>query len=175
MRYNKINTCECTNGLGWGVSLFIQGCPIHCDGCFNPETWDFNKGKKYTDKVERQICNLLNKEYITRLSILGGEPLVSNNLFELFVLCKDMKIFYNVDIWLWTGYTKEQLQERMKKADKIWPKLVDDAYLRPLLNEVDYLVVGPFIKEEKDITLPWRGSRNQEVINLAKEREWVNV
>lgn len=175
MRYNKINTCECTNGLGWGVSLFVQGCPIHCDGCFNPETWDFNDGKEYTDETENQIFLLSDKKYISRLSILGGEPLVSSNLFDLFLLCNDIKLFRNIDIWLWTGYTKEQLQERMKKADKKWPEYTNDIYLRSLLNKVDYLVIGPFIKEERDITLPWRGSRNQEVINLAENEDWINV
>lgn len=173
MRYNMINSCECTNGLGWGVSLFVQGCPIHCKGCFNPETWDFQNGKEWKDSYEQKILGLINKPYISRFSILGGEPLVSDNLWELFSLCYTIKKFDpSIEIWLWTGYTKEQLQERLKKVNAIWPALSKDHYLRPLLEQVDILVAGPFVQEEKDLTLKWRGSRNQEIININEAKKW---
>ena len=94
MRYSSINTCECTNGLGWGVSLFTQGCPIHCEGCFNPETWDFEGGKEITTKVESELYKLMDKSYIKRFSVLGGEPLSEQNLEQLSYLIVSMKANY---------------------------------------------------------------------------------
>ena len=106
MRYNSINTCECTNGLGWGVSLFTQGCPIHCKGCFNPETWSFEGGKELTHLQESKIYEALKPWYITRFSVLGGEPLVSSNLSQLNRLLISIKSNYpDIKIWVWTGYT----------------------------------------------------------------------
>lgn len=106
MNYSSINTCECTNGSGWGVSLFMQGCPIHCKGCFNPETWSFEGGKKFTSEIESRIYELMDKPYITRFSILGGEPLSKQNLNELSRLIISIKANYpNKEIWVWSGYT----------------------------------------------------------------------
>ena len=106
MRYSSINTCECTNGLGWGVSLFTQGCPIHCKGCFNPETWSFEGGKEFTCLQESKIYKALKPQHITRFSILGGEPLVSDNLSQLNSLLISIKSNYpDIKIWVWTGYT----------------------------------------------------------------------
>lgn len=106
MRFNSVNTCECTDGFGWGVSLFTQGCPIHCKGCFNPETWDFNGGKPFTDNTQKIIIQLLKPEYITRFSILGGEPLYSGNIISLLELCKEIRMTYPaIKIWIWSGYT----------------------------------------------------------------------
>ena len=106
MRYSNINTCECTNGLGWGVSLFTQGCPIHCKGCFNPETWDFEGGKPLGRVAESKIYKALKPNYITRFSILGGEPLIESNLKQLnYILCTIKSNKPNIKIWLWTGYT----------------------------------------------------------------------
>lgn len=159
MRYSSINTCECTNGLGWGVSLFTQGCPIHCKGCFNPETWDFDGGKELTNYQESQIYKALKPKYITRFSVLGGEPLIDSNLEQLNrLLCTIKSNYPNIKIWIWTGYTWDELQEKRKNAnpDKL---LITFKY-------ADYLVCGPYIEEEKDLTLLWRGSRNQKIINL---------
>ena len=157
MRYNTINSCECTNGLGWGVSLFTQGCPLHCKGCFNPETWDFEGGKEITTKVESELYKLMDKPYIKRFSILGGEPLSEQNLEQLSYIIVSMKANYpRKKIWIWTGYTWDEIQERLKKPTKLWI----------ILRHTDYLITGPFIQEEKDLTLKWRGSRNQEIIKL---------
>lgn len=157
MKYNTINSCECTNGLGWGVSLFTQGCPLRCPGCFNPETWDFNGGKQVTTQVESELYKLMDKPYITRFSVLGGEPFAEQNLEQLSYIIVTMKANYpNKKIWIWTGYTWDELQERLKKPSKLWI----------ILRHTDYLVTGPFIQEEKDLTLKWRGSRNQKVIEL---------
>ena len=161
MRYSNINSCECTNGLGWGVSLFTQGCPIHCKGCFNPETWDFNGGKPVTEKVESELYQLMKPDYITRFSLLGGEPLIKDNLKQLnHILCTMKSNWPDKKIWIWTGYTWEQLQERRKKD---FPDLLFVTF-----KYADVLVAGPFIQEEKDLTLKWRGSRNQEIIDLQE-------
>ena len=163
MRYNMINTCECTNGLGWGVSLFTQGCPIRCKGCFNPETWDFDGGKPVTGAVESKIYQALKPEYIKRFSILGGEPLVEGNLKQLnYILCTIKSNWPNIKIWLWTGYTWDELQ---KKQQKMTPNL-----LLVTFKYVDYLICGPFIEEEKNLTLKWRGSYNQQIIDLQKTK-----
>ena len=162
MRYNTINSCECTNGLGWGVSLFTQGCSIHCKGCFNPETWNFEGGKEVTTKVESELYKLMDKSYIKRFSVLGGEPLSEQNLEQLSYLIVSMKANYpNKKIWIWTGYTWDEIQERLKKPTKLWI----------ILRHTDYLVAGPFIQEEKDLTLKWRGSRNQEIIKLKNGKK----
>lgn len=169
MRYAEIDSCEIVNGNNVGVSLYVQGCPIHCKGCFNPETWDFDSGKEWNFQVEEKILNLVNKPYIKRLSILGGEPLYENNIFDLCLLVFTIKKFCpSVKIWLWTGYTWEELQQRLMRAKKVWPESNKDALLHKLLVQIDYIIVGPFIEQEKDLTLLWRGSKNQEVL-LSKE------
>lgn len=160
MRYNSINSCECANGLGWGVSLFTQGCNLlHCKGCFNPETWDFKGGKPVTTEVERKIYELLKPEYITRFSVLGGEPLSPQNFDQLPYIILTIRTNYpEKKIWMWTGYTWDEIQEKLKQPTKLWV----------ILNNIDYLVAGPFIQEEKDLTLKWRGSRNQEIIDVQE-------
>lgn len=164
MRYNSINTCECVNGLGWGVSLFTQGCPIHCDGCFNPETWDFNGGKELTKNQESQIYKALKPNYITRFSVLGGEPLISDNLYQLNrILCTVKSNYPNKKIWIWTGYTWDELQKIRKQLNP------DKLFLT--FKYSDYLVCGPFIKEKKNLTLPWRGSSNQQIIDLQATKD----
>ena len=106
MRFAQIRKMDVSNGEGIGVSLFVQGCPIHCKGCFNPETWDFEGGKPLTSKVESELYQLMKPDYITRFSILGGEPLVEHNLEQLNrILCTVKSNFPDIKIWIWTGYT----------------------------------------------------------------------
>jgi anaerobic ribonucleoside-triphosphate reductase activating protein len=101
MKYNTINSCECTNGLGWGVSLFTQGCSLRCPGCFNPETWDFNGGKQVTTQVESELYKLMDKPYITRFSILGGEPFAEQNLEQLSHIILTIRANYpDIKIWI---------------------------------------------------------------------------
>ena len=164
MRYSSINTCECTNGLGWGVSLFTQGCPIRCEGCFNPETWDFEGGKLLTGSQESQIYKALKPNYITRFSILGGEPLIKENLKQLnYMLCTIKSNWPNKKIWIWTGYTWDEIK---KKQIEMNPNLLFITF-----KYADYLVCGPFIKEKKDLTLKWRGSSNQQIIDLQATKK----
>lgn len=166
MRFAGIDECEIVNGKGVGVSLYVQGCPIRCEGCFNPETWNFDGGEEWTQLDETHIYELTEKEGITRFSILGGEPLYAPNLFDLFLLT--YAIEDDKDIWLWTGYTWEELMNRVQAAKEAWPEIVQDNFLIPLLGEVTYIICGPYIQEERDLTLPWRGSRNQEIIMCQK-------
>lgn len=160
MRYASIRKMDVSNGPGFGISLFTQGCNIRCKGCFNPETWDYNAGKDFTDESISTIINLMDNEHISRLSILGGEPLSNCNLFMLSKLIQRAKTAYpNKTIWLWSGYTWEVLQEKRKTNN----------YLNFILNNLDYIIVGPFIEEQKDLTLKWRGSSNQRIIKLQND------
>ena len=163
MRYAAIEKNEIVNGEGVGVTLWVQGCPHHCIGCYNPETWDFNSGKLLTSKQESEIYQALKPDYIARFSISGGEPLEEDNLFQLnYILCTVKSNWPDKKVWIWTGYTWEKLQERRKHfPDKLFITF----------KYTDYLITGPFIQEEKDLTLLWRGSCNQEVIDINKIRE----
>lgn len=165
MRYADIIKCDCENGKHWGVSLFTQGCPFHCEGCFNPETWSYDSGKEFTDETQTLILKLLDKSYISRLSILGGEPLEERNLHQLACLISSIRNNYHNDIkiWVYTGWTYEELQRREKESNI--------KYLTFILDNIDYLVDGPFIQEKKDITLEFRGSRNQRILDTRQLRK----
>ena len=169
MRYADILKCDCVNGLGWGVSLYTQGCEKHCLGCFNPETWDFKAGKEFTKETQQAILQLLDQPYITRFSLLGGEPLAKQNRWEVAELLYHIKTTYpHIKIWIWTGYTWEQLMEEINQSDEEYNKDLAAQKLSVILFLADVLVDGPFIQEQKDITLKWRGSRNQRIIDVLQ-------
>lgn len=162
MKYNAIVLEDIANGDGVGVSLYVQGCPHHCSGCFNPETWDYNLGREFTLQEEEEIFRCLDKPYISHFSILGGEPLESHNIYALSRLINKIKRSYpHIKIWIWTGYTWRFLQNEICRAKNA-------KYLEYILKNTDYLIDGPFIQEEKDLTLKWRGSRNQRIIKSAE-------
>ena len=153
MRYNSIDKCEAINGEGFGVSLYTQGCPYHCPGCFNPETWDFNKGEVWTKEKEDYIIELLKPTHIKRLTILGGEPLIERNIEPLTQLCQRIKELYpEKQIWLYTGGDFET-------------KSIEDYNL---IKYIDVLIDGQFKINLRDITLKWKGSSNQRVIDVQK-------
>ena len=165
MRYAQIDPCEIVNGNGVGVSLYVQGCPIRCKGCFNKQTWSFTGGKEWTFNNELEILKYLESPYIKRFSLVGGEPLYEDYVLDLFLLVDLIRrTRSDIDIWLWTGYTWEQLMQRLAEAKAEWPAINAGVYLYGLLEQIDYIVVGPFIEEEKDFTYLWRGSKNQEVL-----------
>lgn len=158
MRYAGINYNDMCAAPGVSVTLFTQGCPHHCEGCHNPETWDFNGGKEFTPEVLRKIVAGLTKNSIKRsFCIMGGEPLCEQNtLLTLMTIQYVKQRLPEVKIYLWTGYYYEEL---LKSPD---PKI-------PLiLKEVDVLIDGPFVKPLRDITLKMRGSSNQNIINLKE-------
>ena len=156
MKYATIKDNDIANGPGVGVSVFLQGCERHCEGCFNPETWDFEGGQEFTQDTLRHIINALTANGIKRhLSILGGEPLHPNNLFLTQLIISTVKQeLPETKIYIWTGYTIEELRKSTSKA------------LQYILSTADVLIDGPYIEAERDITLPMRGSRNQRIIPL---------
>ena len=152
MRYNKIRKMDIANGPGVRVSVFFQGCAFHCKGCFNPETWDFDGGREFTDKEIDEIIDLCKDDYIKGLSILGGEPMHPNNIEATTRLAKRFKEVYpEKTIWSWTGF--------------LFDKYVKD---KEVAKYIDVLVDGQFKEEEKDPQLKWRGSKNQRVIDVQK-------
>lgn len=152
-RYNAIIPNDVVNGHGVCVSFFVQGCPHHCPGCFNEETWDFNGGKSYTPEVKWNIIKAISANNITRnFSVLGGEPLAPQNIDMTWEVIDAVRHAYpHIEITLWTGYTYEQLMKQPTEN------------LLNILNTIDILIDGPFIEKEKDLSLKLRGSRNQRV------------
>lgn len=169
MRYADILKCDCINGLGWGVSLYTQGCPHRCNQCFNPETWDFNGGQEFDEEVENKFLSLLDKPYINRASCLGGEPLIKQNREKLASLLFKIKMTHpEIKLWMWTGYTWEELMKELDQNDEQYSRDSAAQNLCTILFCLDVLVDGPFIQEKKDLTLKWRGSSNQRVIDVPK-------
>lgn len=152
MKYSSIESFEITNGTGIGVSIFTQGCNRHCSGCFNQEIWGLDGGRVWTSLVEDHVIGYLNREGITRLSILGGEPLLDRNIDDLTRLLRRVRDVYgdSKKIWLYTGETFEDVVDK-------YPEL---------FSYVDVVVDGPFEIDKRDLTIPFRGSRNQRVINV---------
>ena len=159
IRIAGLNKNDVVNGVGISVSLFLQGCHFHCKGCHNPEAWDPNGGMPYDwNDIINQILEAISANGLQRnLSILGGEPLDSYDKRDFIrLLIKVVKQrFPDIKICIWTGYTIAQLREDLNLADA-----------GEILANIDYLIEGPFILEERDITLKWRGSRNQNIINM---------
>lgn len=151
MRYNKIRKMDISNGPGVRVSIFMQGCNFHCDGCFNPDTWDFACGKEFTDETIDRVIELCGNDYIVGLSILGGEPMHPSNIEGTTKLAKKFKEKYpNKNIWSWTGFTFEMIKDK------------------EVFNYIDVLVDGQFKKELFDPRLHYKGSSNQRVIDIKK-------
>lgn len=155
MHIAGIEANDFINGEGVSVSLWMQGCPFHCKGCQNPETWSFDGGIEIEyDNLINKLINLISENGIQRnFSILGGEPLAPSNFaITTQIIDKIKKIFPNIKIFIWTGYTLEELKE--------------NKYYSYFLNNspVDVLITGRYIEEERDITLKWRGSRNQKIL-----------
>lgn len=162
MNYGNIKECDIADGPGVRVSLFVSGCRHHCKGCFNKETWDFGYGKPYTKETEDEIIRLLAPSYIQGLTLLGGEPFEPENQEELAGLLKRVRETYpDKDIWCYTGYLYDV---DLSKGGKVYTEVTEE-----MLSYIDVLVDGEFIEEEKDVTLVFRGSRNQRIIELGKE------
>lgn len=150
MNYGKINKHDIANGEGVRVSLFVSGCPHHCKGCFNPETWDYNYGSEFTIDTYDEIINALIPDHIAGLTILGGEPLAEKNIELVTDICYYVKYIYRGDksIWLYTGYDWEIIKNYK------------------IMEYIDVLVDGRFIERFKDISLKFRGSANQRIIDV---------
>lgn len=197
MRYAQIRSMDISNGEGVGVSLFVQGCDRHCFNCFNSETWDFNGGKEWTEETKNKFMELINRPYIRRISILGGEPLAEQNLNDVLSLIKEIREKYPIyqkpnsenigksrvledenskeirisfpkkSIWLYTGYElseiiKQEQYEKVSGIPSVWSKRWK------IISNIDVLVDGEYIDEQKDLTLKWRGSKNQNCIDVKQ-------
>lgn len=171
MRYASIRSLDISNGEGVGVSLFVQGCDRHCFNCFNSETWDFNGGKEWTEEAKNKFMELIDRPYIRRISVLGGEPLAEQNLDEVLSLIKEIHILYpEKAIWLYSGYNFDLLNSKYNEY-KYTPFAANaDEWLTrwEIISNVDVLVDGEYIDEQKDLTLKWRGSKNQNCIDVKQ-------
>ncbi|MBD5485732.1 MAG: anaerobic ribonucleoside-triphosphate reductase activating protein [Lachnospiraceae bacterium] len=174
MRYAQIRSLDLSNGEGIGVALFVQGCRFRCPHCFNPETWDFSGGKEWTSETKDRFIELTSQTYIKRLSILGGEPLAEENLDGVLDLVNEIRLSCpQKTIWLYTGYTWEEC-EPFKKRDPLDPEkfmpnlqaLLKKRY--KIISQCHVLVDGRYIDSQRDITLPYRGSKNQRLIDIQK-------
>lgn len=171
MRYSQIRSMDISNGENIGISLFTQGCPFHCYNCFNSETWDFNGGKEWNNDVKEKFLKLINQSHIKRVSILGGEPLYKNNLFDLNSLIHEINIsFPEKTIWLYTGYTFDELKRKYNDYKYTPFAPIADEWLTrwEIISMCNVLVDGEYIDAERDVTLKWRGSKNQRVIDVQK-------
>ena len=159
MNYSGLILNDITAAPGLCVSFFTQGCPHKCKGCHNPETWSFEGGLEFTSDTLNEIINGLTAQDIQRnLCIMGGEPLCDENAFLTYLVVKEVKEKVpEAKIYIWSGYTYEELKS------KSHPKI------REILEMIDFLIDGPYIEEERDVTLEMRGSRNQRIIDLSEK------
>lgn len=161
MHYGNIKECDIADGPGVRVSLFVSGCRHHCKGCFNPETWDFEYGELYTEETQEKILKLLAPGYIRGFTLLGGEPFEPENQRELVKLLRRIKEEYpGKDIWCYSGYLYDS---DLAEGGSVHTEVTEE-----MLFYIDVLVDGEFVEELKDVTLVFRGSSNQRIIELRK-------
>lgn len=164
MNYAGIKYCDIANGLGCRTVLFVSGCRNHCKGCFQPQTWAFDYGEAFDEKIQQEILDSLKPAYVQGITLLGGDPFEEENQKALVPFMRKVKEQYpNKDVWAYTGYLYDEdlLAGGCKHTDD-----TDE-----LLSMIDVLVDGPFIEEQKDITLKFKGSANQRVIDMNRTRE----
>ena len=162
MNYIKVTKNDIANGIGVGCVLWVSGCDIHCKNCHNQSTWDFNSGQLFTEDTMQEILLTLTKPYISRLTLSGGHPLDPHNAPKVLEIVKRVKmVFPNKDIWIYSGYE--------------WENIIRDETLREILKYTDVLVYGAYVYELRDISLPFRGSSNQRIIDVPKSLEQNKV
>lgn len=162
MNYGAIKKYDIANGEGIRVSLFVSGCRNKCKGCFQPETWDFNYGRAFTDITAEEIFSAVNNPSVRGLTILGGEPMEPENQRDLLPLVREFKArFPEKNLWIYTGNTYEELIGNHRNHTE---------FTDELLSFTDILVDGRFVEEEKSIGLRFRGSKNQRIIDMNATR-----
>ena len=155
MNYHNIKTDDMLNGDGLRVTCWVSGCNMGCFNCYNPQTWDFNSGIPFTDDTMQEILYDLSKPYIKGLTLSGGHPLDPHNAPKVLEIVKRVKmVFPNKDIWIYSGYE--------------WENIIKNETLREILKYTDVLVDGAYVDELRDISLPFRGSSNQRIIDVPK-------
>jgi len=169
MYIGEIKSADCANGTGMRVSVFVSGCRNHCKGCFQPETWSFTFGEKFDEKMEEKILSELSKPHYQGITFLGGDPMEQENQPEVLRLIKKIKKeMPKKTVWIYTGYVYEK--DLKEGGKKYIPSITDE-----ILDNTDILVDGPFIEEKKRITLNFRGSSNQRIIDMKKTRKGGEV
>lgn len=204
MRYAQIRSMDISNGEGVGISLFVQGCDRHCFNCFNSETWDFNGGKEWTEETKNKFMELIDRPYIRRISILGGEPLAEQNLDDVLSLIKEIREKYPISqnpnsenigksriledenskeirisfpeksIWLYTGFQWNYIMNYQPVETDDFD-YIEESYndrlmekRKQIISLCNVVVDGEYIDEQKDLTLAYRGSKNQHVIDVKQ-------
>ena len=158
MRYAQTRQFDVANGEGIGCTLFVSGCKFNCTSCFNKDYQDFEYGQLWNKRVETQFIEMCKNPQVDHIAILGGEPMMQD--VNMYYLLMNLKYEVGKPVWLWTGFTWEEL---MKKPEKHW------------LNYIDILIDGRFENDKRDLTLKWRGSSNQRVINVKESIEQNKV
>ena len=155
MNYHNIKTDDMLNGDGLRVTCWVSGCDIGCFNCYNPQTWDFNSGIPFTEDTMQELLYDLSKPYIKGCTLSGGHPLDQHNVPKVLEIVKRVKmVFPNKDIWIYSGY--------------VWEDIIKNETLREIMKYTDVLVDGAYIDELRDISLPFRGSSNQRIIDVKK-------
>ena len=205
MRYASIRSMDVTNGENLGVSLFVQGCPFKCFNCFNPETWDFNGGKEWTEETKKEFLELIDRPYIKRISLLGGECLAEENLDGILDLVTTIREKYPISqnvnlanpykigvsedensneirlslpkktIWIYSGFTWEEIMYPHLESPFDLQKSQTLEKRKNILLKCDVFTDGRYIDSQRDITLPWRGSLNQRVISVQESLKQGDV
>ena len=203
MRYASIRNLDISNGANIGVALFVQGCDRHCFNCFNSETWNFNDGKEWTEEIKNKFMELIDRPYIRRISILGGEPLAEQNLDDVLSLIKEIREKYPISqnpnsenigksrvledenskeirisfpektIWLYTGYEWNQIMnikvtQPFFSCQDLESKIQNVLKRQEIIKMCNVVVDGEYIDEQKDLSLKFRGSKNQKVIDVKQ-------
>ena len=181
MNYHNITYPDQNNGDGLRVVLWLSGCSHHCKGCQNPQTWDTNSGVPFDESAKKEIFKELNKDYISGITLSGGDPLNEANLDGVLGLVNQIRLLFpQKTIWLYTGYRVRGIQEglfvltpnvitdKISDHKEIINRVNEDVKRSDIIKQCDVLIDGRYIEEKRDITLKWRGSSNQRVINVQK-------
>ena len=181
MNYHNITYPDQNNGDGLRVVLWLSGCSHHCKGCQNPQTWDTNSGVPFDESAKEEIFKELNKDYISGITLSGGDPLNEANLDGVLGLVNQIRLLFpQKTIWLYTGYRVRGIQEglfvltpnvitdKISDHEEIIDRVNKDVKRSDIIKQCDVLIDGRYIEEKRDITLKWRGSSNQRVINVQK-------
>ena len=168
MNFCNIKYCDIADGYGVRTSLFVSGCTNHCEQCFQPQTWDFGYGEPFDEKVQEEVLKSLEPDYITGITVLGGEPFEPENQKELVPFMRKVVARYpNKNVWAFTGYIYDK---DLVAGGRRHTEDTDE-----LLSMIDVLVDGPFQEEKKDITLKFRGSSNQRILDLKETIRTGNI
>ena len=163
MNYGAIKKCDIANGVGVRTVLFVSGCTHHCKGCFQPETWNFDYGERYTKETEDEIIESLRPDYVDGITLLGGEPFEPENQRELVKLLRRIKKeLPQKTVWSFSGYTYEELTGDSRAVCEV---------TKEMLSMLDVLVDGEFVEVKRNISLRFRGSENQRLIDMNKTRK----